>query len=82
LEETLNIRMEGKNCVEEHFDCSLKIGKLEKEIDDLKYSTHVIQTKISKNAQSATIKDLQSLEKSLTQQFSKGLDQFGEVKIQ
>ena len=68
-----------KNQEEEHFDCSLKLSKLEKEIDDLKYSTHILNTKLSKNVQIASIKDLQTLEKSMIQQFSKGLDQFGEV---
>ena len=68
-----------KNQEEEHFDCSLKLSKLEKEIDDLKYSTHILNTKLAKNIQIASIKDLQTLEKSMMQQFSKGLDQFGEV---
>jgi len=77
-----NLRNESKKTQDEdHFDCALKMSKLEKEIDDLKYSTHILNTKFSKNTQIVSMKDLQSLEKSMIQQFSKGLDQFGEVKI-
>ena len=79
-----NIRNNPKNNDEgEHYGCSLKISKLEKELDDLKYSNHVINTKLSKNniQGGATMKDLQALEKSMIQQFSKGLDQFGDVKF-
>lgn len=83
LEEELQGRLVGdglSNTKEEsHFNCMVNLAKIEKELDDLRYSNHVINGKISKNIQQVSVKDLQVLEKTMVQQFSKGLDQFGEV---
>lgn len=61
---------------QDHYICSVKISKIEKELDDIKYSNHVTTNKVAK---ATNVKDLQTLEKSLVQQFTKGLDHFGEV---
>lgn len=73
-----NLLVNSPNSNDEHFVCAIKFGKIEKEIDELKYSNHVINNKI-KNSQNPNMKDLQSLEKSLVSQFTKGLEHFGEV---
>lgn len=75
-----NLLVNSPNSGDEHFVCAIKFGKIEKEIDELKYSNHVINNKM-KNSQTPNMKDLQSLEKSLVSQFTKGLEHFGEVFI-
>lgn len=77
------------NSEEEFAKFNAKINNLKQEIEDLKYKTHkASQSKSEKSPNNSKFHldcssktDLQLAEKGLIDQFTKGLDKFGDVQL-
>ena len=77
------------NVEEELAKFNTKISNLKQEIEDLKYKTHkVSQSKSEKSPNNSKVHldccsktDLQMAEKGLIDQFTRGLDKFGDVLL-